>query len=201
MCLSPALTISVKKWRCCLPAAEPTWLKGIRVQGSRGHLRAAVKERVRLWGLFLSSNPHCSPPRGLLQVPGYKSCWRQDRSPAFLCFPQEEKKFKIRGARRGSKKMCVCASVCLYTYMHIQISIHIQTHMYTHRHTHTHTKWLQCLVVGTTLGRGRPVPCFMDHYRGFIGVLFFSFDETDNCGKTKQNNICKHLRLLETLAG
>lgn len=140
MCLSPALTISVKKWRCCLPAAEPTWLKGIRVQGSRGHLRAAVKERVRLWGLFLSSNPHCSPPRGLLQVPGYKSCWRQDRSPAFLCFPQEEKKFKIRGARRGSKKMCVCACVCVFIYVYAYTNIHTytDTHVYTQTHTHTH---------------------------------------------------------------
>lgn len=140
MCLSPALTISVKKWRCCLPAAEPTWLKGIRVQGSRGHLRAAVKERVRLWGLFLSSNPHCSPPRGLLQVPGYKSCWRQDSSPAFLCFPQEEKKFKIRGARRGSKKMCVCACVCVFIYVYAYTNIHTytDTHVYTQTHTHTH---------------------------------------------------------------
>lgn len=75
--------------------------------------------------------------------------------------------------------------------------------MCTHRHTHT--KLLQCLVSGTTLGRGRPVPCFMDHYRGFIGVLFFClflgfFHETDLTVE-KQNNICKQLRLLETLAG
>lgn len=58
------------------------------------------------------------------------------------------------GPEGGAKKVCVCACVSVY---YIQIHTHTQTHTYVY--THIHTEGLVHLVVGTTLGRGRSIPC------------------------------------------
>lgn len=150
----PALTISVKKWRCCLPCCWTCLTKGDSCPGMQRTSPAAITEQARLWGPFLTRNPHCTPPRGVLLIPAYKSHWRQDCSPALLCFHQkEEKKSRFMGPEGGAKNVCVCACVSVY---YIQTGTHTQTHTYVY--THIHTAWLQHLVVGTTLGRGRSIP-------------------------------------------
>lgn len=156
---------------------------------------AAVAEWARLWGPFLSKNSHCTPPKGVLLIPGYKSHWRQDYSPALLYFHQEEKNSRFMGPEGGAKNVCVCACVSVY---YIQIHTHIQTHSCVY--TYIHTEWLQNLVVGTTLRRGRFIPWPPRSWITTEGllVLWGSFFTKQIIGGEKK--ICKWFRLLQTLA-
>lgn len=126
----PALTISVKKWRCCLPSCWTCLTKGDSYPGMQRASPAAITEGARLLGPFLSRNPHWAPPKGVLLIPGYKSHWRQNCSLALLCFHQEEKKkSRFMGPEGGAKNVCVCVCLCIiYKYAHI----YRHTFMYIH---------------------------------------------------------------------
>lgn len=185
----PVLTISVKKRRCCLLCCWTCLTKGDSCPGMQRTSPAAVTEGARLWGPFLSRNPHCTPPRGVLLIPGYAG----GRIVLLLSSAsiKNKKTIKIHGARRGSKK-CVCVSV-----YYVQICTYIQTHTYVY--THIHIAWLQHLVVGTTLGRGRSIPWPCSSWFTTEGLLVFwgsFFTKKITGGKNKS----EWFRLLETLA-
>lgn len=133
----PVLTISVKKRRCCLLCCWTCLTKGDSCPGMQRTSPAAITQGARLWGPFLSRNPHCTPPRGVLLIPGYAG----GRIVLLLSSAsiKNKKKIKIHGARRGSKKMCVCVCV-LYTNMHI----YTNTHLCIYTHTHSMTPALGC---------------------------------------------------------
>lgn len=144
---------------------------------------AAITEGARLWGPFLTSNPHCAPPKGVLLIPGYKSHRRQDCSP--LLPSRRKKKSRFMGPEGGAKNVCVCVCVCvLCTSTHTYIDAHLCIHTRTHGTTPALGGWDH-----TWEREVYPLtPRFMDHYRGFVSVAGVFFDKTDNWMKKTPMN-------------
>lgn len=152
----PALTISVKKMKVLpFPAAEPSWLKGIHVQGSRGHLLQMDSNRgSKALGPFsqqestlrTSQRSAADPWLQVILEAGLFSC-----SPLL---PSRRKKILDSWGQKGEQKMCVCVCACarvcpctIYKYAHV----YRHTLMYIHTCPQTDSStWL----LGPQLGEG-----------------------------------------------
>ena len=95
---------------------------------------------------------------------------------SFSCFHQEEKKkFKVQGAKGGSKKCVWCLCVCIHTYLCIYK--HACVHRYVHEVTPALSSWDHAWERETC----PLVPHFTDHRGGLIAVgLFFFFSFSQN---------------------